>query len=107
MKAEFLTFFQVVSMSEELRKALYGSDEYIPELLSSSEIMDMEDVKLLSRHLSARAEGYPWSLVFSTSRDGFSLNTVYRKMETLEESPILIIIEDTKGRVREIPHDPM
>jgi len=86
-------------MSEELRKALYGSEEYIPELLGKSEILEVEDVKVISRHLSARAEGYPWFLVFSTSRDGFSLNTLYRKMEQLEESPILIIIQDTRGRV--------
>jgi hypothetical protein len=42
-------------------------------------------------------------LTFSTSRDGFSLNTLYRKMDVLEESPILIIIEDTRDRVRQWP----
>ena len=43
-------------------------------------------------------EGYPWTLVFSTSQNGFSLSSLYRKMATIE-SPILLIIEDTQGNV--------
>lgn len=53
----------------------------------------------LCSHLPARAEGYSWSLVFSTSQHGFSLNSLYRKMHKLE-SPILIVIEDTEKNVR-------
>lgn len=53
----------------------------------------------LCAHLPARAEGYSWSLVFSTSQHGFSLNSLYRKMHKLE-SPILIVIEDTDHNVR-------
>ena len=86
-------------MSEELRQALYGSEEYVPELIGVSEVLEEEDVKNIARHLSARAEGYPWVLTFSTSRDGFSLNTLYRKMDLLEESPILLIIQDSRDRV--------
>ena len=52
----------------------------------------------LCSHLPARAEGYSWSLVFSTSQHGFSLNSLYRKMHKLE-SPILIVIEDTEKNV--------
>jgi len=52
----------------------------------------------LCAHLPARAEGYSWSLVFSTSQHGFSLNSLYRKMHKLE-SPILIVIEDTDHNV--------
>ena len=52
----------------------------------------------LCGHLPARAEGYSWSLVFSTSQHGFSLNSLYRKMHKLE-SPILIVIEDTDHNV--------
>lgn len=53
----------------------------------------------LSGHLPARAEGYAWSLAFSTSQNGFSLNSLYRKMQRLE-SPILIVIQDTENNVR-------
>lgn len=54
----------------------------------------------LCGHLPARAEGYSWSLVFSTSQHGFSLNSLYRKMHKLE-SPVLIVIEDTEKNVRD------
>lgn len=52
----------------------------------------------LCGHLPARAEGYAWSLVFSTSLHGFSLNSLYRKMHKLE-SPVLIVIQDTEQNV--------
>jgi hypothetical protein len=42
--------------------------------------------------------GYVWTLVFSTSQHGFSLNSLYRKMNRLE-SPILMVIEDTEHNV--------
>jgi hypothetical protein len=42
--------------------------------------------------------GYVWTLVFSTSQHGFSLNSMYRKMNRLE-SPILMVIEDTEHNV--------
>ena len=42
--------------------------------------------------------GYPWTLVFSTSQNGFSLNSLYRKMIGID-SPILLVIEDTQGNV--------
>lgn len=38
--------------------------------------------------------GYVWTLVFSTSQHGFSLNSMYRKMTRIE-SPILLVIQDT------------
>lgn len=55
----------------------------------------------LCSHLPARAEGYAWSLVFSTSLHGFSLNSLYRKMNRLE-SPVLIVIQDTENNVSQI-----
>ncbi|XP_067014098.1 TLD domain-containing protein 2 isoform X7 [Anabrus simplex] len=95
----------VLSMSEELRRALYASsvasldlDPFIPDLVGTTEILSEEHRKQLSRHLPARAEGYVWTLVFSTSQHGFSLNSMYRKMNRLE-SPILMVIEDTEQNV--------
>nr|CAD7408857.1 unnamed protein product [Timema cristinae] len=92
-------------MSEELRRALYASsvgsldlDLLIPELVGVTEILTEEHRKKLCRHLPARAEGYLWTLVFSTSQHGFSLNSLYRKMNRLE-SPILMVIEDTEHNV--------
>ncbi|XP_047353102.1 oxidation resistance protein 1 isoform X8 [Vespa velutina] len=97
--------WEVLSMSEELRRALYANsavsldnDIIIPDLVGTTEILSDEHREHLCRHLPARAEGYFWTLVFSTSQHGFSLNSMYRKMGKIE-SPILLVIEDTEGNV--------
>lgn len=92
-------------MSEELRRALYANSAIsldteliVPDLVGQTEILSDEHREQLCRHLPARAEGYLWTLVFSTSQNGFSLNSMYRKMARVE-SPILLVIEDTEGNV--------
>ncbi|KAF5287958.1 hypothetical protein FQA39_LY15596 [Lamprigera yunnana] len=97
--------WEVLPMSEELRQALYSSvvpsldiDIAPPELVGTTEILTDDHRESLCRHLPARAEGYLWTLVFSTSQHGFSLNSMYRKMSKLE-SPILLVIEDTENNV--------
>ncbi|XP_011506170.1 PREDICTED: oxidation resistance protein 1 [Ceratosolen solmsi marchali] len=96
---------EVLSMSEELRRALYANSAIsldteiiVPDLVGTTEILSDEHREQLCRHLPARAEGYLWTLVFSTSQHGFSLNSMYRKMAKIE-SPILLVIEDTEGNV--------
>ncbi|XP_046644630.1 oxidation resistance protein 1-like isoform X6 [Daphnia pulicaria] len=97
---------EIVSLNEEVRRALYGSerlsaldlDSYLPDLIGPTEVLTDEYRKQLAKHLPARVEGYPWSLVFSTSQNGFSLNSLYRKMIGID-SPILLVIEDTQGNV--------
>uniref|UniRef100_A0A4Y0BI69 Oxidation resistance protein 1 n=1 Tax=Anopheles funestus TaxID=62324 RepID=A0A4Y0BI69_ANOFN len=95
----------VLSMStDDYRKATlfasgsFDQDFQIPDLIGQTEILSEEHREKLCAHLPARAEGYSWSLVFSTSQHGFSLNSLYRKMHKLE-SPILIVIEDTDHNV--------
>ncbi|XP_055602453.1 uncharacterized protein LOC129751152 isoform X5 [Uranotaenia lowii] len=97
--------WEVLSMStDDYRKAtLFASGSFdqefqIPDLIGQTEILSEEHREKLCGHLPARAEGYSWSLVFSTSLHGFSLNSLYRKMQKLE-SPILIVIEDTDHNV--------
>ncbi|CAG0915193.1 unnamed protein product [Notodromas monacha] len=93
---------QVVSASEdEVQQALHGSntdDEFIPELVGDSEIFNMQQRKHLIRVIPARCQGYPWRLGFSTSRDGFSLASLYRKMECVD-SCVLLMIQDTQHNV--------
>lgn len=48
--------------------------------------------------LPARAQGYMWSLAFSTSQNGFSLASMYRKMQRVD-SPVLLVIQDTYNNV--------
>ncbi|XP_058450758.1 oxidation resistance protein 1 isoform X19 [Malaya genurostris] len=97
--------WEVLSMStDDYRKAtLFATSSIdqefqIPELIGQTEILSEEHREKLCAHLPARAEGYSWSLVFSTSLHGFSLNSLYRKMHKLE-SPILIVIQDTEHNV--------
>ncbi|XP_046393013.1 oxidation resistance protein 1 isoform X3 [Ischnura elegans] len=102
--------WEVLSMSEELRRALYAassaaslessasSEVFLPELAGTTEILSEEHRRKLCRHLPARAEGYAWSLAFSTSQHGFSLNSMYRKMARVE-SPILLVVQDTENNV--------
>ncbi|XP_076225986.1 TLD domain-containing protein mustard isoform X7 [Nomia melanderi] len=96
---------EALSMSEEVRRALYANsavsldnEVIVPDLVGNTEILSDEHREQLCRHLPARAEGYLWTLVFSTSQHGFSLNSMYRKMAKIE-SPILLVIEDTEGNV--------
>ncbi|XP_045471483.1 nuclear receptor coactivator 7 isoform X3 [Harmonia axyridis] len=97
--------WEVLPMSEEYRKAFLCSaapsldvELTPPDLIGNTEILTYEHRENLCRHLPARAEGYAWTLVFSTSQHGFSLNSMYRKMYKLE-SPILLVIEDTDNNV--------
>ncbi|XP_076225987.1 TLD domain-containing protein mustard isoform X8 [Nomia melanderi] len=97
--------WEALSMSEEVRRALYANsavsldnEVIVPDLVGNTEILSDEHREQLCRHLPARAEGYLWTLVFSTSQHGFSLNSMYRKMAKIE-SPILLVIEDTEGNV--------
>ncbi|XP_015037848.1 TLD domain-containing protein 2 isoform X22 [Drosophila miranda] len=95
----------VLSMStDEYRKtSLFATGSFdldfpIPDLIGKTEILTEEHREKLCSHLPARAEGYSWSLIFSTSQHGFALNSLYRKMARLE-SPVLIVIEDTDNNV--------
>lgn len=92
-------------MSDELRRALHAStapsldiELSPPDLVGTTEILTDEHREALYRHLPARAEGYMWTLIFSTSQHGFSLNSMYRKMQKVE-SPILLVIQDTDNNV--------
>ena len=52
----------------------------------------------LSLHLPPRVTGYSWSLAFCTSRDGFSLQSLYRQMEG-HSGPVLLVLRDQDGQV--------
>lgn len=96
--------WEVLSMSDELRRALYSSGASIdmefspPDLIGTSEILTMDHREKLCSVLPARAQGYMWSLAFSTSQHGFSLASMYRKMQRVE-SPVLLVIQDTDNNV--------
>lgn len=70
----------------------------LPELSESSSILGTSHVSMLIRHLPPIAEGSPWRLVYSTSKHGFSLSTLYRKMNNVD-SPVFLIVQDVNDQV--------
>uniref|UniRef100_A0A8C2UCG4 TBC/LysM-associated domain containing 2 n=1 Tax=Coturnix japonica TaxID=93934 RepID=A0A8C2UCG4_COTJA len=52
----------------------------------------------LGTHLPTRLRQQPWSLLYCTARDGFSLRTLYRCTNQLS-SPALLLIRDTEAQV--------
>ncbi|XP_069180611.1 oxidation resistance protein 1 isoform X9 [Procambarus clarkii] len=97
---------EVVSMSDELRRALYSSasltsldlEAFLPEICGVSEIITDAVRKNMYKKLPARAQGYSWKLVFSTAQHGFSLNSLYRKMNEID-TPIMLFIQDTHQNI--------
>lgn len=71
---------------------------HTPELQGATDILEPEFLSKLAPLVPARAYGYNWARIFSTSDDGFNLKTLYRKMAGLD-CPVLIIIKDTKDAV--------
>ncbi|XP_068222738.1 oxidation resistance protein 1 isoform X9 [Palaemon carinicauda] len=97
---------EVVSMSEELRRALYSSSSltsldlevFLPEVVGTTDIVTDHVRKSMYKKLPVRCQGYAWKLVFSTAQHGFSLNSLYRKMTDVD-SAVLVFIQDTNQNV--------
>lgn len=98
--------WEVVSMSEELRRALYSSSSltsldlevFLPEVVGTTDIVTDHVRKSMYKKLPVRCQGYSWKLVFSTAQHGFSLNSLYRKMTDVE-SAVMVFIQDTNQNV--------
>ncbi|GFS79699.1 oxidation resistance protein 1 [Trichonephila clavipes] len=89
---------QVLSLGE-MEKINYSELELpLPDLLSPSEILQEEHIKELYTLLPARAVGYPWTRIFSTSFDGFLLKTLYRKMAEFD-CPVIIVMQDYENAI--------
>ncbi|GFU02833.1 oxidation resistance protein 1 [Nephila pilipes] len=84
---------KVLSLGE-MEKINYSELELpLPDLLSPSEILQEDHIKELYTLLPARAAGYPWTRIFSTSFDGFLLKSLYRKMADFD-CPVIIVMQD-------------
>ncbi|XP_045384588.1 TLD domain-containing protein 2 isoform X1 [Lemur catta] len=68
-----------------------------PQLTAASQVLGASEIRQLSFHLPPRVSGHPWSLVFCTSRDGFSLRSLYRQMEG-RSGPALLVLRDQDGQ---------
>uniref|UniRef100_A0A6G1SCX8 Oxidation resistance protein 1 n=1 Tax=Aceria tosichella TaxID=561515 RepID=A0A6G1SCX8_9ACAR len=70
----------------------------LPDLHGKSDILEEKHVRELSKIMPARAEGYSWTLAFTTTTMGFSLKSLYRALSRYE-GPVLLIIKDNEGTV--------
>ncbi|KAF7247008.1 Oxidation resistance protein 1 [Varanus komodoensis] len=73
-------------------------EAFRPNLSEPSELLQVEQIEKLTKHLPPRTIGYPWTLVYSTAKHGMSLKTLYRTMMGLD-TPVLMVIKDSDGQV--------
>uniref|UniRef100_A0A915K3W5 Oxidation resistance protein 1 n=1 Tax=Romanomermis culicivorax TaxID=13658 RepID=A0A915K3W5_ROMCU len=73
----------------------------LPEGSSRSTLLNENLTRRLVGVLPARAQIYPWVLIYSSHEHGFSLRTMYNRMSRWHEdqSPTLLIVKDDNGRV--------
>ncbi|XP_031229592.1 TLD domain-containing protein 2 isoform X1 [Mastomys coucha] len=83
---------------EDEEPAPAPQDPVEPQLTEASQVLGAPEIKQLSLHLPPRVTGHPWNLVFCTSRDGFSLRTLYRQMEG-HSGPVLLLLRDQDGQM--------
>ncbi|XP_043334635.1 TLD domain-containing protein 2 isoform X1 [Cervus canadensis] len=69
-----------------------------PHLAGASQVLGASEMSQLSLHLPPRVTGYSWRLAFCTSRDGFSLRSLYRQMEG-QSGPVLLMLRDQDGQM--------
>uniref|UniRef100_H0WHG4 TBC/LysM-associated domain containing 2 n=1 Tax=Otolemur garnettii TaxID=30611 RepID=H0WHG4_OTOGA len=81
---------------EEAAPAPIAEDLTEPQLTEASQVLGASEIRQLSFHLPSRVTGHPWNLV-CTSRDGFSLRSLYRQMEG-HSGPVLLVLRDQDGQ---------
>ncbi|XP_020933805.1 TLD domain-containing protein 2 isoform X1 [Sus scrofa] len=77
-------------------------DPVEPQLAEASQVLGASEIRQphpqLSLHLPPRVTGHSWSLAFCTSRNGFSLRSLYRQMEG-HNGPVLLVLRDHDGQM--------
>lgn len=75
---------------------LYGNmkddDDFIVETSEESKIISVESMKGISSHMPLRHRQKRWTLLYSTLRDGISMQTLLRKSKG--KAPTILIIRD-------------
>lgn len=74
------------------------ADPVEPQLTEASKVLGTSEIRQLSLHFPPRVTEHSWSLVFGTSRDGFSLRNLYRQMEG-HNGPVLLVLRDQDGQI--------
>ncbi|XP_019112085.2 oxidation resistance protein 1a isoform X4 [Larimichthys crocea] len=73
-------------------------ETFKPNLREASDLLEADQIEKLAKNLPPRTIGYPWTLVFGTSKHGMSIKTLYRAMQG-QDTPVLMVIKDSDGQV--------
>lgn len=73
---------------------------HLPALKPSSIILSEDHIKCLTGVLPRRHRQSEWKLLYSTAKDGFSLQTMYRKAAGI--SPSILVIRDASGNFQNV-----
>ncbi|XP_053321934.1 oxidation resistance protein 1 isoform X2 [Spea bombifrons] len=73
-------------------------ETFRPHLSDPSQLLQVDQIEKMTKHLPPRTIGYPWTLVYSTAKHGMSLKTLYRTMLGLD-TPVLLVIKDSDSQV--------
>ncbi|XP_006002202.1 oxidation resistance protein 1a isoform X2 [Latimeria chalumnae] len=95
---EITTREESISKQGSEVKADQEPEIFRPNLSDPSDLLEVDQIEKLAKHLPPRTIGYPWTLAFSTSKHGMSLKTLYRSMTGLD-TPVLMVIKDSDGQV--------
>lgn len=89
------------SSSSSLAHEWETEDKKGPTLigLSTTEqpLLSTSQIKSLMSHLPSKCHGRDWSLLFSTSRDGYSLSTLYSRVQG--KGPTLVVLMDEQSYI--------
>uniref|UniRef100_A0A1I7RMQ6 Oxidation resistance protein 1 n=1 Tax=Bursaphelenchus xylophilus TaxID=6326 RepID=A0A1I7RMQ6_BURXY len=98
--------WEIVTVRELCRRLSLDDDVEegempLPQGSTDSQILDEFMINQIMDILPPRAEGYPWVMIYSSEKHGFSLATLYRRMQEWKEemSPVLLLIRDVEGHV--------
>eukprot|EP01116_Phalansterium_solitarium_P006692 TRINITY_DN1903_c0_g1_i2.p1 TRINITY_DN1903_c0_g1~~TRINITY_DN1903_c0_g1_i2.p1 ORF type:complete len:388 (-),score=141.68 TRINITY_DN1903_c0_g1_i2:378-1541(-) len=75
-----------------------GEAQHGQRLLSASKVLSAADADLVSSALPSRFQQSSWRLLYSTSRDGISLQTFYARLGRAKSASVLVL-RDTADRV--------
>ncbi|XP_074058235.1 TLD domain-containing protein 2 [Macrotis lagotis] len=75
-----------------------GTEEAWISNLGESKVLCAEEFRQLIPYFPPRFTGHSWALVYCTARDGFSLQSLYRRMEG-QSSPVLLALRDRDGQI--------
>ncbi|XP_071964022.1 oxidation resistance protein 1-like isoform X2 [Antedon mediterranea] len=96
--------WEIVTKDEANRRRMTilecEKDLPLPAIIGESRLINIEHIRqfVVGKHMPARIEGHSWCLMFCTEEHGFSLKSLYRKMQGTE-GPMLIVVKDTDNRL--------